>query len=271
MIKSILLYLFVFALASLSVWQSDVLGWLFPIALMGVLPAGALWLWHHEGRNFGDLGFKYWQERKMDFLWGALAGLVVPQLVTTLLLVLGFITITGAKWPVSLFVGVLGGIALGLVKTAIMVFIEELVFRGFYIQTLGNKINWSVLASSVMFGTLHIPTMVKSGLSVMPMLIGVISFSMLGFALGLSFVRTGRSLNLPMGLHFGYNLGYSSLLFVLSAVKGQPLMIEHLGKPWLIGQSPWTPETGVIGILVMLLFTGCVLFITTLPVMKKTP
>jgi membrane protease YdiL (CAAX protease family) len=269
MIKSILLYLFVFFLACLSVWQSDVLGWLMPIALLGVLPTGALWLWRSEGRNFRDLGFKHWRERKMDFLWGTLTGLVVPQLVTTLLLVLGFITTTGAKWQVSLFVGVLGGIALGLVKTFITVFIEELVFRGYYIQSLGKNIKWSLLISSLLFGMLHIPGMVNSGLNTTPVLTGVTSFSLLGIALGLSFISTGKSLFLPLGLHFGYNLGYSSLVFVLSAVKGQPLMFKYLGKPWLIGQSPWTPETGVLGILVILLLTGCVMFITTLLVRSK--
>jgi len=259
MVKSILLYLFVFGLGWLSVWQSDVLGWLLPVALLGVLPAGVLWLWRREGKAFTDLGLRQWRERKKDFLWGTLVGLIVPQLATVLLIALGFVTASGAEWPASLVVGVLGGIALGLAKTAILVFVEELVFRGFYIQILGTKLRWSVLISSILFGALHIPTMVKSGLEAMPLLIGVSSFSLLGFALGLSYVGTGKSLILPLGLHFGYNLGYSSLVFVLAAMSRQALAIVYTGPGWLVGQSPWTPESGLLGILVTLALVGVVL------------
>ncbi|MCF6277638.1 MAG: CPBP family intramembrane metalloprotease [Anaerolineales bacterium] len=199
---------------------------------------------------------------------GAFNDNVYRQLI--LLFAMGILVFVTDTWPVSLVVGVAGGILVGTAKVGIIVLIEEVVFRGFFIQYLGAEVRQSVLLSSLLFGMAHIPAMVNSGVRVPFLLVGVASFFALGIALGLSFVRTGNSLALPLGLHLGYNLGYSFLIFVVSVITKQPMTVKYIGPAWLVGQPSWAPESGLTGILVTSALIGCVMVLTTKQMARRT-
>jgi len=229
--QGLILYLSVLLLAGLAVYQ-PALAWLLPVAVTGILPAGALWLWHRQGRTFRDLGFQTSPGMKVCIAKGFAIGFAVPQLATGILLAAGIISASVDRWPVALVTGIVGGIFVGALRSALTVLVEEIVFRGFFIQSLDLTSGQSVAVASLLFGMIHMPAIARSGLSWSSTLIGTLSFFLFGLALALGFVWTGRSLFFPLGLHYGYNLGYSLLTFVIAAIERQPVTLVYEGPVW---------------------------------------
>ena len=105
------------------------------------------------------------------------------------------------------------------------VLFEELVFRGvlfyFLIRWLGAK--WAVIISSVVFGVYHWFSYSAFGDLQSMVYVFLLTF-MGGFVFALAFVVT-KSIYLPVGLHFGWNLA-SVIVFSQGPLQLQFLLIE---------------------------------------------
>lgn len=105
------------------------------------------------------------------------------------------------------------------------VLFEELVFRGvlfyFLIRWLGAK--WAVIISSVVFGVYHWFSYSVFGDLQSMVYVFLLTF-MGGFVFAFAFVVT-KSIYLPVGLHFGWNLA-SVIVFSQGPLQLQFLLIE---------------------------------------------
>jgi membrane protease YdiL (CAAX protease family) len=247
--KALLLYLLAFAVLSLANWQ-PALNWLASLALLALL-AGVLLLWRSERRAIRDLGLRKTKFWLSDLGTGLCTGLLLPVALLLLLAISGSLKLVATTWPVPLLVGIVGGIAVGVLKTALTVSVEEVVFRGYFLQRFRVDLGttYAVLLSSFLFSLMHAPAMLGSGLSLMSLLIGLASWFVFGIALSIGFLRTGSSLWFPWGLHYAYNLFYSLVGFGIAAIYHAPAAILYAGSVWWVGNPAWAPESGLLGLL----------------------
>lgn len=236
--KALMLYLIVLAAMSLASRQPS-FGSLAPISLP-ILLLGVIWFWRAEGHAIRHLGLQRVPSWRHNMGRGLLVGLILPLVLVTVQAVNGWITLAP---PSRLMVSSLTLLLLGGVKIAFVVAVEELVFRGYFLQrfcfSLGTRL--AVLLSSLLWAIGHLPGMVGSGLSPMVVSIGFVSWTVLGVALGTGFLRNENTLWLPSGLHYGYNFSHS--------LTGTLVEKRHHAPTWWVGDPAWAPESGLLGLL----------------------
>jgi membrane protease YdiL (CAAX protease family) len=237
MIKGLWLYLFSFVLLVLSAWQAN-LGWLAPFAL-AVLLFGSLLLWRAEGKPLQELGFRRIAHWGRFFVIGLLIGGLIPVLVLFILWV-GDWAVISIKADASQVI--LSGVILAVIRAGLIAGSEELVFRGFFFQSMNLRSGFTAAAigSAALWGLTHLPDMFASGLSISSILIGMGTFLLWGVALVICVRLGGNALWLPFGLHFGYNLVFSVFRYFLESTI--------VGPEWIIGHPSWRPESGVLGL-----------------------
>lgn len=229
----------------------------FQIAIAYVLlPACLLWLWRRDGNAILDVGLKRQGAWKRSLGIGFLIGLIVPMALILLLIIAGLIVIRPAKWellsgwqmPMYVIAAIV--MAISIVKLAFIAPLEEIIFRGLYLKQMRPALGLvgALVMSSLFFSLLHAPGMIADGVWAVPLLIALLSWFVFGCALGVGILRSGGLLWLPIGVHFGYNLGFSSISILLSVLYNTPMELAYMGPDWLIGQTRWSPETGVVGI-----------------------
>lgn len=213
-------------------------------ALVGAVVASAVaWLLYVfairrglEGRRAGELAPRP----------GLLAGGVALALVT-LALVLGAAALTGsvhldrpaAWWPAlagSLAFAIKGGV------------VEELFYRGILLRA-GERClgGWLALAlSAVFFGVAHVGT---PGATVWTTIALVVTA---GLTLGAAYLATG-SLWLPIGIHFGWNLGQALVGVPVSGqVSPGPFSTTVTGPDAVTGGA-YGPEASAVTVVLWLL------------------
>ena len=232
--KGLLLYIIVFSMLLIS-YSFTFLELLAPLGIL-ILFLGVLVLWRLDQRKFTDLGFN---RHKYLVRWlglGLILGLMIPFFFIVIQAGLDWIDLEPKGASVTLFV-------MGIIRIVLIVIMEEVVFRGFFIQKLVVSENqWvAIVASSVLWSFLHIPNMIHSGLSIIPIIIGTVSFVILGIALGFAFLNTESNLWLPLGIHLGYNNAFSTIgTFFQGTLSASSL---------LVGEPSWAPESGLVGVL----------------------
>ncbi len=235
--RYLLVYLFSLLALSTGAWQSS-LAWLVPLSNL-VLLLGVLWLWRREGRAFNHLGFqrgKSWNKHLGSGLaigFGLLMLLIVVQIMTGLL---------SLSWTVRPASEIARVIFQAVLRTALIAGFEEAVFRGVFLRIFYQE--WSdgiaALASAALWALLHLPVMVADGLSPWQIGVGMATFILWGIALAVGYFLGGRSLWLPFGMHWGYN--------ITSSLLGGFARLDFSAEAWLIGHETWAPESGFIGL-----------------------
>lgn len=194
-----------------------------------------------DKRSFSSLGLKLDKWVLLD----SLAGIAVTFfMMGTIYLIewrLGWLTFDGFAWQVDHIPTVLGG-SLGML--AVFIFVgwnEELLSRGYHLQTLASGMNlfWGVLISSAIFGILHLGNPNATWVSAVGILFA-------GLFLAYGYLST-KQLWLPIGLHIGWN-------FFEGVVFGFPvsgLDIYRLTRITVSGPEIWTggafgPEAGLV-------------------------
>ncbi|MHA1246329.1 MAG: CPBP family intramembrane glutamic endopeptidase [Candidatus Thorarchaeota archaeon] len=163
----------------------------------------------------------------------------------------GIMTLIPTSWPTPLWVGVLTLVAIAVLKNLATVVAEEVVFHGFFIQSIAPS-RWAgqaVSISAVMFGMMRLTAMVGSGVDLSLIAVGIFTWNVFGYALGTAFVRAGGSLWLPMAIHYGYNLVFSFREAFTLAIAAAPMYAAYTGPAMLLGQSGFVPECGLVDIL----------------------
>lgn len=232
------LALYVLALAGLSAAAAvPSLGFLSPLSL-AVLLFGSIGLWRMENRPFRELGFPKSARWPLQLLISFGVGIVIVLVLVGILLLTGLVDVEPKE---SAEISIRQIVQFALIVPALIAASEEIVFRGCYFRVIGRRyiLMVGILASATLWAFTHVPAMAGDGVSPLGIVFGMATFISWGTALSLSFLIYGRSLWVPIGLHYGYNLAFSLL--------GALFLTDVLGAPLLTGSSGWVPETGVIG------------------------
>lgn len=235
------LIVYLFALAGLSVAaRLPVLTVLTPLS-MTLLLAGAIIFWLLQEHPFRALGFPRTVSWLKQLAASTVAGIAIALLFAAILIGSGLVTINPG---ISSGIDPLPLLIFTVVWTALIAVSEELIFRGVYFQKFRERYSIMVAAllSAALWSIFHLPSMAADGLPTADMLFGFLTFVAFGVALALSAQLGGGSLWVPIGIHYGYNFGFSLL--------GAMLSFENSGPPLLTGSPGWVPETGLIGLIV---------------------
>ncbi len=214
------------------------LAWLSPLTFLLILPLGVGWIWRREGRAFADLGYRLSAGWPRRIAAGFVLGLAIPVLFSVVLALGNWMELAPrSESPGNLALYLL----LLLVKMFFIAGIEEFVFRGFFLQSLARKIAIAPAAvlASLLWAAGHLASMAASGIPAGPIAIGIATFVLWGIALSICFLKTGKSLWLPFGIHYGINIGFSTLGWFFIMTPNAP--------QWWIGHPAYIPETGLIG------------------------
>lgn len=207
-----------------------------------------------DKRSFGSLGLNFDKWTALDIFTGIVITFFMMGFIYLIEWGLGWLTLDGFAWETDDLVTVLGG-TLGML--AVFIFVgwnEELLSRGYHLQTLASGLNlfWGVVISSAVFGLLHLGNPNATWVSAAGIFLA-------GLFLAYGYLTT-KQLWLPIGLHIGWN-------FFEGVVFGFPvsgLDIYRLMRTTISGPDLWTggafgPEAGLV-ILPGLLLGAALIF-----------
>ncbi len=210
-----------------------------------------------DRRSFASLGLNLDRRVFPDLLAGIGITFIIMGMIYLTMSALGWIYFDGFAWQFDPLPLVLGQTFLFLLIFIITGWQEELLSRGYYLQTLSSGLNlfWGVVISSAVFGALHLGNPNATWVS-------AVGISFAGLFLALGYVRSGR-LWLPIGLHIGWNFFEGVVFgFPVSGTASYPLLRIHIAGPLLWTGGAFGPEAGLIvlpallvGALLIILYT----------------
>ena len=201
-----------------------------------------------DKRPIISLGLKPGSKALMDIAIGILIAFFQMGLIFGLEISLGWTKFEGFAWNTLPAQEVTTGIGIWLLIFILVGWQEELLSRGYHLQTITSGLNlfFGVVISSSIFGFLHI---FNPGATIL----STLGIFLAGLFLALPFILT-RQLWLSMGLHLGWN-------FFEGVVFGFPvsgLETFRLLRHTVNGPETWTggifgPEAGLIIIPALIL------------------
>jgi len=214
--------------------------WLAPAGL-AVIVIGSVSAWRLDGRSWRELGFS--SVSPTVALWVGVVGVGLP---------LAWYAIGLATGGIERLDEVQGGGLAALVRVVAVVLVEETVYRGVVLRGLGDRLSplAVVVGSSALFGISHLPGMLTDGVGGGQAAIGAVSWSLFGIALAWTVLRTA-SLWPAIAFHLGWNLTFSLVGPIASAVAGGSIAFVATWPDWWAGHAAWSPETGVGGLVLV--------------------
>jgi uncharacterized protein len=189
-----------------------------------------------------------------DILVGIVISFFQIGLIFLLEISLGWTKFAGFAWQLDSMPNVIGGLSLWLIIFLVVGWQEELLSRGYHLQTLESGLNlfWGVILSSCVFGILHIFNPGATWISTLGIILA-------GLFLALGYLLT-RQLWLSIGLHIGWNF-FEGVVFGFPVSGLEPF---HLLRHTVSGPVLWTggvfgPEAGLL-VIPALLF-GAILLV----------
>ena len=194
-----------------------------------------------DKRSFESLGFTIDRHTLMDVFAGVGITFVIMGLIYLAETTLGWLTFESFAWQVEPMGAVISGILMFLALYILVGWNEELLFRGYQLQTLASGLNlfWAVFISSAVFGVAHLLTPNAT-------LVSTVGIFFAALFLAYGYVRT-KQLWLSIGLHFGWNF-FEGVVFGFR-VSGNDIysIIRHqVAGPELWTGGPYGPEAGLI-------------------------
>ena len=206
-----------------------------------------------DKRSFASLGLRISPRMWKDILVGFLITFPMMGLIYLLEWALGWLHFEGFAWQFDPWGVVLRGTLAFFVLFVLVAWGEELLSRGYHLQTLESGLNtfWAVLLSSAVFGVAHLGNPNATWVSALGILLA-------GLFLSWGYLST-RQLWLPMGLHLGWNffegVGFG---FPVSGLDIYPLTRITVSGPELWTGGAFGPEAGLIVIPALILGAGLV-------------
>lgn len=207
-----------------------------------------------DKRSFISLGLKLGKWFILDILSGIAITFLMMGFIFIIQLGFGWLTFDGFAWDFEDLSTILSGSLMMLIVFILVGWNEELLSRGYHLQTIAGGLNlfWGVFISSIGFGFLHLGNPNATWASVLG-----IFFAGLFLAYG---YLTTKQLWLSIGLHIGWN-------FFEGVVFGFPvsgLDIYSLSNIIVTGPDLWTggafgPEAGLV-VLPGLLLGGLLIY-----------
>ncbi|HEY9152876.1 MAG TPA: CPBP family intramembrane glutamic endopeptidase, partial [Anaerolineales bacterium] len=111
-----------------------------------------------DKRSFISLGFKLDKHVMLDILAGIVITFVMMGLIFIAMLAVGWLKFESFAWNTDPAPTVISQVLLFFVVFILVGFNEELLARGYHLQTIASGLNlfWGVFISSVIFGGLHL-------------------------------------------------------------------------------------------------------------------
>jgi len=194
-----------------------------------------------DKRSFESLGLTLNLQALFDVLAGIGIASVQMGLIYILMLGLGWLTFEGFAWEFDPINIVVINVSLFFVVFIFVGWNEELLSRGYHLQTIASGINlfWGVIISSAVFGLLHLGNPNATWISA-----AGIFFA--GVYLAYGYIRT-KQLWLSIGLHIGWNFFEGVVFgFPVSGLDIYALTRIHVTGPELWTGGPFGPEAGLI-------------------------
>ncbi len=212
-----------------------------------------------DKRSFESLGLKLDRHTLLDVFSGIGITFIQMGFIYTLLFSLGWLTFKGFAWQFDRPNVVITGALSALVGFILVGWYEELLFRGYHLQTLASGINlfWGVVLSSVIFGLAHVGNPNSYWLTT------IIGILFAGLYLAYGYIRT-RQLWLSIGLHIGWNFFEGVVFgFPVSGLSIYPLARIDVHGPVLWTGGAFGPEAGLI-ILPSMIVGGLLIHLYTM-------
>ena len=194
-----------------------------------------------DKRSFASIGFKMDQHVVFDILVGLIITFIMMGSIFIAMQALGWLKFESFAWNVDSVQTVISQALLFFVIFIVVGFNEELLFRGYHLQTItsGSNLFWGLLISSIIFGSLHLGNPNATWVSA-----AGIFFA--GLFLAYGYTRT-QQLWLPIGLHLGWNF-FEGVVFgyPVSGLTIYPLMNIKVSGPQVWTGGAFGPEAGLI-------------------------
>jgi len=217
-----------------------------------VVIAATLLVWffrrYLDKKSLTSLGLKFNGRALLDIVVGfALSGLMAG-IIFVVLIQFKFLEIKEINWNGNGISPILEIFLWFLGIGAAVAWSEELAFRGYILQNLGEGIGlvWAIALSCILYGLMHMSNPKSTLLS------GVL-IVVIGYLRIFGWLRTGQ-LWLSMGMHAGWNLFQGPIFgFGVSGLASRSLVKHSLSGPKWITGGPFGPEAGVVVVPVVLL------------------
>ena len=211
-----------------------------------------------------SLGLKPGFQAILDILAGILITIFQIGLIFGLELGLGWTKFEAFAWQIEPAAALLKGLGLWLIIFLIVGWQEELLSRGYHLQTMQSGLNlfWAIVISSSIFGFLHIFNPSATWIS-------TAGITLAGLFLALPFILT-RQLWLSIGLHIGWNFCEGVVFgFPVSGLNTFRLLRHTVSGPILWTGGSFGPEAGLLIIPALVLGSALVILYTNIQKKNK--
>jgi membrane protease YdiL (CAAX protease family) len=252
------IFMFVISLVLVVLtYFSDIVGTLY--YFITILLAFLLWT-YVDKQPIEGLGFNITSRWWLQLILGIVLASTVLGLIIWLEVLIGWVILNPVFLSMPLWVTT-GLLAYYAIWQALVAAAEEFVNRGYIQENLATRlpILLAILAASILFAALHIPSIVFHSLPLPLAAIMFVNLSLGGIMLGVAFART-RQLALPIGLHFGWNF----MLYHVAGFGGNGIFEAQNIGPTLFTGGSMGPEAGLFG-TVAFLFLIAIVFLGTQP------
>ncbi|MCL4260424.1 MAG: CPBP family intramembrane metalloprotease [Anaerolineales bacterium] len=210
-----------------------------------------------DKRSIASLGLTINFQALSDVLAGIVITFVQMSFIYLLMRAFGWVTFQGFAWNFDPPDQVVGNALLFLFIFLLVGWSEELLSRGYHLQTLASGLNlfWGVAISSVIFGFLHIFNPDASWAA-------ALGTALAGLFFAFAYLRT-KQLWLPIGLHIGWNffegVGFG---FPVSGLTIYPLTRIEVSGPELWTGGGFGPEAGLIVLPALIIGVSLIILLT---------
>jgi len=194
-----------------------------------------------DKRSFTSLGFQVNRQTVVDLFIGIAITFIMMALIYIVEVATGWSTFESFAWQSESVPTVLSGVLTFFVVFIFVGYNEELLSRGYHLQTIGSGTNmfWGVLISSSIFGIAHLGNPNATWVSAVGILFA-------GIFLAYGYIRTGQ-LWLSIGLHIGWNFFEGVIFgFPVSGLDIYRLLRHHIQGPEIWTGGAFGPEAGLI-------------------------
>jgi len=194
-----------------------------------------------DKRSVGSLGFKIDKHAALDILAGIIITFMMMGSIFVVMQALGWVTFESFAWNTDSVQTVISQALVFFFLFIIVGFNEELLFRGYQLQTITSGLNlfWGLVISSIVFGGLHLGNPNATWVSA-----AGIFFA--GLFLAFGYICT-KQLWLSIGLHIGWNFFEGVVFgFPVSGLTIYPLIHINVSGPKVWTGGAFGPEAGLI-------------------------
>src|SRR6266498_4082 len=208
------------------------------LAVLASVYIARRWL---DKRSLESLGLKFSAQSIIDIFAGIGISFLQMGFIYAVTLLIGWLTFKGFAWNFDPINVVIAGVLNFFIIFVIVGFKEEILSRGYHLQTIASGINlfWGVIISSAIFGLLHLANPNATWISA-----AGIFFA--GLYLAYGYIRT-KQLWLSIGLHIGWNFFEGVVFgFPVSGLNIYPLIRIDVQGPEIWTGGAFGPEAGLI-------------------------